>query len=130
MSVIKRIVKNRIFVGLAMIAVVALATVEIRQLRIQLQVQSEIAELTRQAELLQKENTELQKLSDYLKTEDYVEKAAREQLNKKREGEYVYSFSETQPSTESEIILNQNSNPVSPTSNPYKWWGYFFGRQS
>ena len=123
---LQKIVRNKWVVGVALLAVVALATVEIRQLRKHLQVQKEIAELTRQAELLQKENEDLQKLSNYLKTEDYVEKAAREQLNKKRDGEYVYSFAEPENVQAVETVQTQQTIETSNLSNPQKWWKYFF----
>jgi cell division protein FtsL len=69
-----------------------------------------VAELKAQADQLEKQKKELeQNLSD-VGTEDYLEKAAREQLDMKKPGEDVY------------VIQKEQEQPQQPEQENMSWW--------
>ena len=82
-------------------------------------VQKEIARLEEKANEIEKKNTELSGLINYLNTDEYKERQAREKLNLKKEGEFV-------------VALPKGSDDQNTTdgtqqqSNPQKWFNYFF----
>ncbi len=110
--------------------------IEFNQFRQKYAVQKEIDSLSAQAQSLQKNNNDLQSFIAYLKTDEYKQKAAREQLNMKKDGEVVYSFAKPAASTQvsantpsgetSMADANTNSSSSSQPSNLQKWWNYFF----
>ncbi len=128
MSNIKNLVRNKYFVFFGSIFVLFLLLVQFRQYSVRHNVQKEIDSLSKQADQLQKNNQDLQSMIAYLKTDDYKEKTAREQLSMRKEGENVYSFSENVPvaqtSQEAAVAIAQQKRAAE--SNPKKWWDYFF----
>ena len=85
------------------------------------EVDNEIKSLEQKAEQIRKDNQELSQLINYLNTDEYKEKAAREKLNLKKEGEQVVALPK-----DSEFELSQQSNSE-PVTNRQKWFDYFFG---
>ncbi|MBI4363508.1 MAG: septum formation initiator family protein [Candidatus Doudnabacteria bacterium] len=82
-------------------------------------VESEIDKLQEQSDKISKENAELAELINYLKTDTYKERQAREQLNLKKEGEHVVVL----PKIEDLDSAQSNTEKI---SNPRKWINYFF----
>ncbi len=83
------------------------------------QIDSEIKKLQTQADTIHKNNEQLSGLIDYFATSQYQEKQAREQLNLKKEGEYVV------------VLPPDNQDPEAGTtkaeqSNLHQWFAYFF----
>lgn len=83
-------------------------------------VDRQIAQLQSRADQIRGQNDQLSDLVKYLNTDQYREKAAREQLNLKKDGEFVVAIPQNQQeqvaSASTEINL----------SNPQKWYNYFF----
>ncbi|HYC80110.1 MAG TPA: septum formation initiator family protein [Candidatus Binatia bacterium] len=103
---------------LAVFGVVAVVTFELYwQKR---EVDSEIRRLQGQADSLEKDNQQLSDLIKYLGTQEYQEKEAREKLNLKREGEEVVVLPE-----DDDLGQVAQAN-IDNTSNPKKWFNYFF----
>lgn len=125
MSKIRELVRNKWFVFGGSVLILLLLLVEVRQFRQRYQIQKEIKSLQEQADQLNKNNQELQSMLSYLRTDEYKERAAREQLNLKKEGEFVFSFAEPEPQlsvAEQPTQLAEFSNG----SNYKKWFQYFF----
>ena len=77
---------------------------------------------------LEADNRELQKQIEYLKSEAYVEKVAREQLNLIKPGETaVVVLSPTPVPTSPAPPKGQAAPPQPPKTNWELWWDYFFG---
>src|SRR6185312_6289436 len=93
MSKLKEIAGNKWFVILGSGFILLLLIVEVRQYRSHRAVDKEIDRLSKQADQIAKNNQDLQSMIAYLNTDSYKEKTAREQLNLKKDGETVYSFS-------------------------------------
>ncbi|MEK7075692.1 MAG: septum formation initiator family protein [Patescibacteria group bacterium] len=121
----KDIIQSRAFVIGGSIFLLFLLVVSFGQFRNRHSIQKEIDALTKQADQIQKNNEEVKNFIAYLKTDSYKEQAARQQLNLKKEGEVVYSFSALSPQTEvvnqEEAIRQENANQ----SNFNKWVTYF-----
>ncbi len=125
MSKFKDIIQSKAFVIGGSIFLLFLLVVSFGQFRNRHSIQKEIDSLTKQADQIQKNNEEVKNFIAYLKTDSYKEQAARQQLNLKKEGETVYSFSALSPQTEvvnqEEVIKLENAKK----SNLNKWVTYF-----
>ncbi|TSC65931.1 MAG: Uncharacterized protein G01um101477_280 [Candidatus Doudnabacteria bacterium Gr01-1014_77] len=125
MSKFKDIIQSKAFVIGGSIFLLFLLVVSFGQFRNRHSIQKEIDSLTKQADQIQKNNEEVKNFIAYLKTDSYKEQAARQQLNLKKEGETVYSFSALSPQTEvvnqEEVIKQENAKK----SNLNKWVTYF-----
>ncbi len=77
--------------------------------------------LQAQADELQKENEDLNESLKYLNSPAFKERVARQQLGLKKDGENVYSFSES--AGQPEILGAETSKKE---LNISKWWNYFF----
>ncbi len=108
------------FVALLVILLAVLTNLKYKQFKGQQQVEKLKNQIRDQAAQQEQKNKDLIESIAYLNTESFKEQAARKQLNLKKEGELVYSFSETR----GEII--QTSPVGADVSNPRKWWNYFF----
>lgn len=84
------------------------------------EVAREINILKEKAATVQKENEELSELIKYLNTKEYAERAARDKLSLKKEGEVVVSIPD-QPDEGLADGLGQDL-----PGNPQKWYNYFF----
>lgn len=125
MSNLQKLITNKWFIILGSGFIVLILIVQFRQYQTKREVQKEIDNLSKQADQLQKNNQDLQSMIAYLKTDSYKEKAAREQLSLRKEGETVYSFSDNtaQPPTPEQIA---EAEKIKNQGNPSKWWNYFF----
>lgn len=84
------------------------------------EINSEIAKLQAQADLIKKENDDLSGLIKYWNTTEFQEREAREKLNLKKEGEFVVVL------PESEETVSGASTNSREKSNINKWFDYFF----
>jgi cell division protein FtsB len=127
MSNFKKLITNRWFIIGGSGFILLLLIVQVRQYRTRRQVEKEIGQLSTQADQIQKNNQDLQNMIAYLKTDSYKEKTAREQLSLRKEGETVYSFS----AAEAQAAIEEKAAEIAKqqakqSSNPSKWWNYFF----
>jgi cell division protein FtsB len=96
-------------------------------------VSQEVKELEQEINRLEKKNSELKNLINYLQSDQFIEEQARLNLNYKKEGEKMVVIKEKDESTTSEGVGgevfagNSSSQPqAKPISNPQRWWRYFF----
>lgn len=106
-------------------------------------IQTQIDELTAQAEALQAHNLELTELATAFQTESYLEREARLKLGLKKPGETVVIVQEEQgravsendqekanpseePSSDPRAALTEEQDALLALANPWKWWYYFF----
>jgi len=68
----------------------------------------------------------LQQFTEYLKTDAYQERAAREKLNYQRPGESVVVIPESGRVLEAEQARVENQRPAF-VSVPRQWWDHLFG---
>ena len=97
------------------------------------QLNQEIESLKVEIAKMDKKEQELTKLIDYLGSQDYLEKEAREKLNLKKEGESVLMVSETELAKELSNSPGQGSaagseEKLAAENNLIKWWKFFFKR--
>lgn len=104
-------------VGLGLIMIITAKLIIQKQ-----DVQKEIASLRQKAEEVNRQNEDLSLLLSYLNTDEYKERQAREQLNLKKEGEFVVSL----PKDLEESGQQQGSD--NDTSMAQKWFDYFFAQ--
>lgn len=86
----------------------------------------EIQQLTQQAESLEQKNSQISDSLSFLNSQNYKEKIAREQLNLKKEGELVFD-TVVNPNYSLQTKVQSPTTEIS-TSNPRKWYNYFFSK--
>src|SRR6266481_601930 len=121
MNNFRNFISSKLFIFGGSLFLIFMAVIVFNQWNQKRQVNKEIGDLNLQAKNLSQKNGDLQNLISYLQTDDYKQRAARQQLNLKRSGEQVFSFSTNN-------VLNDNSDPTANaadqngSSNPQKWW--------
>ncbi len=116
------------FIGLAIIALVSFPLA--RNIRQQRALDKEIENLKQEIAKMEKRNESLEKLIDYLGSDQFAEEQARLQLGLKKAGEEVIVVKGIGSSTDS--LSNQIydlpafSSGKKELTNPQKWWRYFF----
>ncbi len=83
-------------------------------------VDKEISQLQAEVDKVRKNNDQLSSMIKYFATAAYQEKAAREKLNLKKDGEFVVGL----PNTSGNDTIAENN--LSKTSNIKQWFNYFF----
>ncbi len=107
----------------SVVLIVSLVMVLVAMTKLLLQkyeVEREISALQEKADTIQKDNDELSELIKYLNTKEYAERAARDKLGLKKEGETVVSIPDR---LEEGQAAGQGQASL---SNPQKWYNYFF----
>ena len=127
MKKIRQMLQNKTFVGTLFLLLVFFMYGQVKNFRTRHAVEKEIKELTRQSELLQKENQELESFVAYLETDNFKERALREQLNLRKEGEVVFSFAPQHAPEVAGANTSVETDEVDEV-NTIKWWNYFFNR--
>lgn len=119
--------KTKISSKLAIISMLILALFlgfqGFKQFSNQKKIESQKKALQEQADSLIKKNEDLNKSLAYINSPSFKERVARQQLNLKKDGETVYSFSDT-PATD-----NSNEAKQAGETNFIKWWNYFFSNK-
>jgi len=130
---IKKILYSRLFIFLSLLAFIWLGLVLTKTVYKKYQLNQEIESLKVEISKMDKKEQELTKLIDYLGSQDYLEKEAREKLNLKKEGESVLMVSETDLAKELSDSSSQESatnseEKLTSENNLIKWWKFFFKR--
>jgi len=84
------------------------------------QVDQQVKKLQSRVDQIRSSNQELSDLVNYLQTDQYKQKAAREQLDLKKDGEYVVSLPPEQQTND------QPQVSAAQVSIPKQWFNYFF----
>jgi len=103
-----------------LILLVFLGNLKFKQWQSQRQIEKEKQSLQDQADSLQKKNQELSRSLQYLNSESFKERVAREQLGLKKDGEQAYSFADAPR------VAGASTDAPGGPSNIKKWWDYFF----
>src|SRR5262245_30807332 len=96
------------------------AQLHYQQWRKRKSVEDQIQKLVQQEKDLEQKNQDLAQSLTYLQSAGYKERAAREQLGLKKEGEIVVKFDETQARETAQ------DTPVTKSQNFQAWIKYFF----
>lgn len=132
MSKFLTLTRTKGFIIIAALVFLGLLVVEYNQVTKMRKVQKEIDELVKQEEYYNKLNEQMKDSISSYDSQFYKEKVAREELNLKKPGEQVYSYTTTedaQVKQQQEIQTAQareSSASSSEVSNQVKWWNYFF----
>ncbi len=89
-------------------------------------VNKEVESLRLEAEKINRENKDLNKLIEYFSSRDFQEKEIRDKLNLVKEGERVVVVKELNVE-EPKLVDEDGHNVIVNRANYYYWWKYFFG---
>ncbi len=109
-SSIKAIILSIFFGIFVLVAIYFLVSTNWKIYKKKADLQAKVIELRQEAELLEKTNNELNKNLDYVKSDEYLEKVAREQLDMKKPGEEVV------------VIQKENSQQKKNEEENKTWW--------
>lgn len=101
--------------------VIFLGYLRFQQYKQKASIDAERASLESQISGVERKNQEMDASIKYLSSLSSKEKVAREQLNLKKQGEKVYSFTQIDGRGNSSAKYALDDK----TSNPVKWWKYF-----
>ncbi|MFC1721630.1 septum formation initiator family protein [Patescibacteria group bacterium] len=125
----RRVLRSKVFLVFAIIILVILGLFLGRVIHKKYEVSQEIRNIKERKEGLVKENERLQDLLEYLKTDTYKDRVAREDLGLQREGETVVVISEGEDVIipEEQLLEKQTEGKELVYVPTYrKWWDYFF----
>jgi cell division protein FtsB len=109
-SSIKAIILSFFFGFFIILAIGFLVSTNWKIYKKKIDLQAKVIELRQEAESLEKTNNELNKNLDYVKSDEYLEKVAREQLDMKKPGEEVV------------VIQKENSQQKKGVEENKTWW--------
>ncbi len=118
----KKILSSKITIFFLASLLLFFGVIKFRQLEKQKAIREEKNKLIEQENSLKKRNEDLLGTLAKLNSDSYKERVAREELNLKREGEFVYNFSSVEQSNNEKPKTSFQKGE----SNPVKWWNYFF----
>jgi len=112
-------------------AIVFFSMPALKEIRRSRAIENEIESLREEADKISADNGFLREQVDYLKSDHYKERLAKDKLNLRNPGEQVVIV---QPSVRKDDveensgkeIENENDSAERNTSNFQKWWSYFF----
>ncbi len=113
---------SKLSLAILLLFTVFIGNLRYQQYKNQRAVDREKKDLENQIASFSKKNQDLSDSLSYLNSSDFKERAARQQLNLKREGEVVFGFTDAPAQTSPLDRSEQNKAP-----NYEKWVEYFFG---
>lgn len=121
------ILKNRFFLFVGLAVLILFLLLDAKQYKQHKEVSADINALISQENQLQQQNQELQSaVNDWQSNpSENAEKVARQEFNKQKVGEQVFSFKLNTPD-DSSGGSNTDNSPYAGDSNAQKWLYYFF----
>jgi cell division protein FtsB len=115
-------IRSRVTTVLMSIALLFVMVLAAKILIQKYKIDQEVAKMQNQVQTIKKDNLQLGDLIKYFNTADYQEKAAREQLNLKKDGEFVVGLPQSDGAVSG--VQTQAAN----SSNFKNWFNYFFSK--
>jgi cell division protein FtsB len=121
----------KIFLIIALAALILIAQSLIRETYKKKQIRQEIEKLEKQAQEIDRENFAVEERLAYLESSEYKKKEAKDKLGLRDPGEFVVFV---KPRITQEDVSPDPGAPAAkpatssgpPIPNPLKWWQYFF----
>jgi cell division protein FtsB len=122
------ILKNRFFLFVGLAVLILFLLLDAKQYKQHKEVSADINALISQENQLQQQNQELQSaVNDWQSNPtENAEKVARQEFNKQKVGEQVFSFKLNTPDGSSGSGSGADNSPYAGDSNAQKWLYYFF----
>lgn len=120
---IEKVFYNKKFVAfIGFIFILAISFPLAKQISKRYYIDEEIKELENEISSLESQNGNLKDFISYLESDSFIEEQARLNLGLKKEGEKVVVIKEAE--IKENLILTEENEKR--TSNPARWWKYFF----
>lgn len=129
----RRIFRSKAFLVIAIIVLVLMGLFLGKVIHQKYEVTQEIKAIEEKKEGLVQENEKLGDLLEYLKTDTYKDRVAREDLGLQQEGETVVVINEGEDVLQPEEDLLLDAPPEEQTAyipTYRKWWDYFFASKN
>ncbi len=112
---------------LAGIAAVFIGVSFAQEVRRRVALQQHVRQLEQDIQIREQRISSLQQFTEYLKTDAYQERAAREKLSYQRPGEHVIVVPEGGRVLEATAEDHSKASPQFSVSIPRQWWDWYFG---
>jgi len=125
----RRVFRSKAFLIIAIVVLVFMGLFLGKVIHQKYEVTQEIKAIEEKREELVQENEKLGDLLEYLKTDTYKDRVAREDLGLQQEGETVVVINEGEDvlQPEEELLLDAPAEEQTAYVPTYrKWWDYFF----
>ncbi|EKD49466.1 MAG: hypothetical protein ACD_63C00135G0002 [uncultured bacterium] len=131
--IIRRVIRSKFFTISAIVILIVLVFFLGKVIKKKYEIAQEIAKIQEEKKTLETENERLVEMLDYLKTDSYRDKVAREELGLQKEGESALIFSEGEETVQKEegmVGKAEKAEEEIYIPNYKKWWNYFFKTES
>ncbi|MDD5040233.1 MAG: septum formation initiator family protein [Patescibacteria group bacterium] len=131
-STVRKLLESRLVIALEVVMLIGLSFAVSKEIVRKYQVQTEIKQLEQKMSEMQKQNTELTGLIQYLDSNEYKEEQARLKLGLQKPGESVAAV--LGASTETAVATTHGqqvtrTEAADATTNPQRWWNRFFNNK-
>lgn len=132
----QRLFSSQIFLTIFGLAVLVFLSFPLaRNLSQRHKIDKEVAKMREEIGRIEKKNSGLKQLVNYLESDQFAESEARLKLGLKKNGEQVVGIKEEIKSADKAIepqtvfnLPGLENQPLKAENNPLKWWKYFFSR--
>lgn len=123
-----QVITSRLFIVTGIAVLIFLGVSIGKELTRKVEIKQRVSSLKNEIASLEKKNTELSDLINYLNSESYREREARLKLGLKKEDEQVIIIPDTslQNQPEAADTSDQSAGTKDSLSATKKWWNYFF----
>ncbi|MFA5070197.1 MAG: septum formation initiator family protein [Patescibacteria group bacterium] len=126
-SFFTQIISSKLFIITGIAVLIFFGVSLSKEFARRVEISQRVSSLNSEISSLEKRNTDLTALIDYLKSESYREREARLKLGLKKPGENIIILPEdNNVNTSTDSIESTASNADVQSSSPQKWWQYFF----
>lgn len=119
--------KPFLFLILVVLVWVVISVVKVSHKRYLLR--QEVLKLQQELSQIENKNIEFSEYIQYLQSDSFIEKEARDKLNLRKEGEEVIiipGIENQEVSGTSQFVVENQPDPQKEKSFWWKWWEYFF----
>lgn len=125
---IAKILYNQKFLALVGLGLIVLISFPLaKNVSKRYRLDQEIKEMNKEISDFESENKDLKQLITYLESDQFVEEKARLNLGLKKEGESM-AVVKDDVSISPELRPKAGAEVSRHSSNPYRWWNYFFNK--
>ena len=134
----QRLFSSQIFLTIfGLVVLVFLSFPLARNLSQRHKIDKEVAKMQEEIDRIEKKNSGLKQLVNYLESDQFAESEARSKLGLRKNGEQVVGIKEeirgADENIEPQTVFNLpglQSQPLKSENNPTKWWKYFFNQST
>lgn len=135
-NIFKRFLSSQVFLTMLGLGILTLISIPLaKNISQRHKIDEEVGKMQEEISRIEKKNSGLKELVNYLESDQFAEGEARLKMGLKKNGEQVVAIKETiknpeERNVEPQTVFNMpgldNLKPEKTPNNPTRWWLYFF----